>query len=116
MPRADRTFSDQDVIRIWETSLTKKEKKKVEEFFFERSLQKGGLVFGFVGAATSAVYQIFRKNPAMLNPKVQELTDRITERVIRRAAEDVCRGVLEGVPRGTLESLEENLRGENQAD
>jgi len=93
MARTDRTFSDRDVIRVFENHLTKKERRKVTEFFLDRFLQTDQSINFIVAAVTAAILTaiVFRLRlpPTITAVLFTALLEELTRRVVREVVEGV---------------------------
>jgi len=93
MARADRTFSDRDVIRVFENNLTKKERRKVTEFFLDRLLQTDQsinfIIAGVTAAILGAIVFRLRLPPTITATLFTALLEEFIRRVVREVVEDV---------------------------
>lgn len=104
MPRKDRTFTDKDLIRVYQNHLKRSERKEVDKFFFGRQLQTGGSMVALSGIIVKTLLEILKRNPLSLHPFTERKIREITERIVRHVKDNLC------------PSLEERVHGENQTD
>lgn len=93
MANPDKTFSDRDIIRFYKQHLTKKERRKVTEFFLDRFLQTDQSINFIVAAVSGAILTVIvarlKLPPTISAILFTALLEEFTRRVVREVVEGV---------------------------